>query len=761
MKPRVYGLRLKTEWWLVAVLMSVLVSAFTLDHTMGRLDNLIYDRLTRIDPLPSSPEILLVTIDDESLQKIGRWPWSRKTHAQLVTVLARAKPKAIAYDVLFLEPSSDAEDRSLAAAINRAPSLYVPLSFVAPGRDGAPFDALEPIPAIRQSVSGVGHVNLEIDPDGVVRKAALAAGAGGQRWPHLMELIHRSVSPGRETSGAGEHAREPLLIPFSGGAGHWPTVSAASVLNGEVPPEILRGRLIIVGATAQALGDRYAVPSGGVMPGLEIQANILNGLLSGDMIQTPHLLAVLTFGLIPLWGLLLAFRYLPQSANLPCLAGTATLLLLGSGICFLWLRVWVPPGTALAGVCLAYPLWAWRQLTSADSFMNAELKRYEDEGRSFSNAPERPNLSGIGSTIQRLGQAIAEARELRHFVSDRFDQLPDPTLVAGQTGQVVLTNGAAVRLLDSLDIPIAERENVVSLLARFRNAAGHEPLALPDGEAGRVRVSEQLETDAITNDGRVFSVRFAPQVSADGESWTGWVIRIVDVSEAMAAQRQREDILQLLTHDMRSPQASILALLETARADQVDETLAGRIGHYAKRTLGLADGFVQLARAETLDYVLEEVELADMLMDAIDDVWPQLTAKNIRVETVAGSERLIVLGERSLLTRALVNVIGNAVKYSDGGTCITCTLARRAGRDGKILATCAIADQGPGLAPEHHRLIFERFRRGPMEIHRKTDGVGLGLSFVHTVMKRHKGDIECASEPGCGSTFTFVLPIAE
>lgn len=757
MKMQVPGLRPKWEWWLVGVLMSAIVAAFTLDHMLARFDNLIYDRLTSLGTRTASPEILLVTIDDQSLQRIGRWPWSRATHAQLITELVQTKPKAIAYDVLFLEPSSGAEDRSLAAAISRAPSLFLPMSFVAPGRDGAPFDALEPIPALRAGAKGIGHVNLGIDTDGVVRGVQIAMGAEDEPRFHLMELVRRALRPGSPTSETSEYARKPVLIPFTGGAGHWPAIPAAAVLQGEVPSELLRDRLIIVGATAEALGDRYLVPPGGMMSGAEIQANLVNGLLGGSMIKTPHILAVLAFCLIPLWGQLLSFRYLPQSAILPCLAAVTTLVLLISGASLWWFRTWLPPGSALAGVWLAYPLWAWRQLASADSFMNMELKRFAGEARLLSQTSERANAGPLDSTIQRLGQAIMEARELRHFVSDCFDKLPDPTLVTGVNGRVVLANAAFVRLFDTLEVPHADRTDAAILLARFLDAANREPLALAAPRRNGGTMPELIEKEAVTEDGRVFALRFAPRVSANGE-YVGWIVRIVDISHVRAAQRQREHILQLFTHDMRSPQASILALLETANPGQIDPAVAARIDQYARRTLGLADGFVQLARAEALDYVLEEVDLSDLLMDAIDDVWPQFTAKNIRIETVAANERLIVRGERSLLTRSLVNVIGNAVKYSDGGTCITCTLAQRPGGDGKMLAICAIADEGPGLAPEHHRLIFERFGRGPMEVGRKADGVGLGLSFVHTVMKRHKGEIECASEPGCGSTFTFVLP---
>jgi len=171
----------------------------------------------------------------------------------------------------------------------------------------------------------------------------------------------------------------------------------------------------------------------------------------------------------------------------------------------------------------------------------------------------------------------------------------------------------------------------------------------------------------VTDGGRFFTIRFAPQTSASGKR-VGWLVRFIDISEAKAAQRQREDILQLLTHDMRSPQASILAVIGLAGPEQIDASIAGRIRNYAQRTLDLADGFVQLARAEVLAYATEEIDLADILMDAVDQLWPQLTASDIKVETVVRDEQLIVLGERSLLTRALVNVIGNAVKYSDAGT---------------------------------------------------------------------------------------------
>ncbi len=424
-------------------------------------------------------------------------------------------------------------------------------------------------------------------------------------------------------------------------------------------------------------------------------------------------------------------------------------------------HTWLPPGAAVAGLCMAYPLWVWRQLASADAFMHAELKHFEAEpDLILQNAVARSGSHEANSTTAMLHHAIAHAREMRHFMFDRLDQLPDATLIADMDGKLLLSNSAARELFDRLGMPAQDRQTLTAIFRQFRVGPNREMFTMLDPEAEHEVQQEWLNREISSDDGHTFSVGFALQRST-ADKPVGWVVRISDISEAKAAQRQREDILQLLTHDMRSPQASIVAVLETAAPDQIDAEVSARIRNYAHRTLGLADGFVQLARAEALEYIIEEVDLFDMLMDAVDDLWPQSVAKDISLETFSDAENLIVLGERSLLTRALINIIGNALKYSDPGTRVICRLSRVSSKDGKPMAACAITDEGPGLAPGHSTMIFERFNRGPLGVGSRIDGVGLGLSFVHTVMVRHKGEIRCDSEPGHGATFTLLLPLAE
>ena len=744
MKRR-HGLGLKAQWWVITVLTSLLVTGLAFDRTMTRLDNLVYDYLLRLDRPKAEGPILLVAIDEGSLRRIGRWPWRRAVHADLVERLGRAKPRVIAYDVLFTEAGEESQDRQLAHALAQARPIFLPMSMTAPGSGGVAFDATLPIPRLRDAATGVGFANLNTDADGLVRSAAPTLSPDG-RWRHIMDLVRHAVAP----DGAPGHGAQ--LISFAGKPGHWPTVSAASVLAGEVPVELLRDKIILVGATAPGLASQYPVPVGGVMSGLEVEANLLHGLLGGRMIRQTGIAACLALALLPLLGLMIALGPLHRIPALASFALSVGVVLAISACALAVFRMWLPPGAALAGLLIAYPLWGWRQLAVAQRFMQSELQRFEQEPALLPQTAQ-PNRQGgaVASTIALLRSAIAKNREMRHFVAARLDQLPDATLITDLDGRVVLASAAAKRLFP--DVAFDDGLDASPLVARFQQSGRAAFMSFPPSQDAPSSV------EASMDDGRFFSVRMAEQTSVQGDR-LGWVIRFVDNSEAKAAQRQREDIVHLLTHDMRSPQASILAVLETADTSEIELEASARIRYYAERTLGLADGFVQLARAENLDYVLEEIDLGDMLMDAVDDLWPQSKSKSIDIRTDGEKERLLVIGERSLITRALVNVIGNAVKYSQSGTVVSCTLARESGSDGSAWARCAISDQGPGLAPEHQQKIFERFHRGPTGLGPKVDGVGLGLSFVHTVMVRHGGEVHCDSETGQGTTFTLLLPIA-
>lgn len=737
------GLRLKVQWWIIALFTSLLAIIMTIDGTTSRIENLIYDHLLRYEERAPATNIVLVAIDDDSLAHLGRWPWSRDVHATLISQIGKAKARAIGYDVLFTEPSQAPQDARLGRAIAEGSPFFTPLSLNIPGADGSAADVLYPILPIRRAATNSGFTNIDVDPDGVVRSAPLSIGSG-RLPPNLMEVMHRWADPDATPQS------KPMRIPFSGRGGSWPSVSAAAVIAGEVPAEFLRGKFVLVGVTAQGLGSRYPVPVGGVMPGLEIEAHLLQAVLGHRMIRLAELPACLLFSIVPLWLLMLALGPIHRFSPFLCFVFLVLAILVGNGIALIVFRTWLPPGAALAALCVAYPLWGWWQLAATHQFIHRELKRHEAEPGLFLNSQLKSGPTSLSSTLTMFKTAIDHSRDMRHFVTDRLDQLPDTTLVTDMHGSILLANATAKKLFG-----IETTANIATFLQRFQLAGTHSPVTF---SAGTETATSSLE--AITKDGRYFAIRFVPQRSVNGSD-IGWIIQAMDISEAKAAQRQRDDFMQLVTHDMRSPQASIIAVLDTSSSEDITPDVEQRIRQYAENTIGLTDRFTQLARAETINYVIEEIALGDILTDAIDDLWPQITAKGMSVDTYGDKEHLFVKGDRSLLTRAMINVLGNAVKYCDPGSHIRCTLGRQTAPTGTIHATCAISDDGPGLPSDQQLKIFERFHRSRPGTGTEVSGVGLGLSFVHTVVVRHGGEIKCESELGCGATFTFLLPLAD
>jgi CHASE2 domain-containing sensor protein/signal transduction histidine kinase len=238
----------------------------------------------------------------------------------------------------------------------------------------------------------------------------------------------------------------------------------------------------------------------------------------------------------------------------------------------------------------------------------------------------------------------------------------------------------------------------------------------------------------------------------------GAIVSLVDISQLRAAERRRDEVLAFLSHDMRSPQSSILALLELHELDPEDnpvDTVHQRIAQYARRTLELSEQFLQLARAETKEYDFDTVDLGPVAEEAVEESWAAAEQKHITLELRFDGEPVPVRADIALLRRALINLVSNAVKYSPEDTTVTVEVAARAGWQ-----VCSVADQGYGISPADLRQLFGRFRRFAAPGQPKAQGAGLGMSFVKTVVDKHGGHIDVESALGAGSRFTIRLPPA-
>lgn len=791
------------EWLILAFGLLVLATILIFSQSLKRFDQSLYDKLLQTQSRPARHDIVIIAIDDFSIAEIGKWPWRREIHAQLLQKLNLAKPKAVGFDVIFAEAEHSNTnnlvngDGLLATAIRQAGNVVIPLANI---DAGSGLQAGLPLPLFADAAKSIGHNHIELDDDGVARSVYLKEGIQGQWWPHFTLSLY-DVGKGRtrdinaaDLAGTVKHDQEysyaagvwhrnwRMHIPYYGGSGHFTSIPYVSVLRGEVSSEVFRDKYVLIGATAQGMADAFPTPvtsTEGVLSGVEINANILASLLDQRSILPANNAQVFAFTALMLLLALSSFLFASPRLALVTIVGLTLFCILSSGI-LLSFGYWIPPGAAIVVLIIAYPLWGWRRLEAAIVFLGQEFVLLDQEP----NLLPESNIDSLSQDgllspaqnqiqdklerhIQAMRAAVRRVRDLRQFVTDSLHSLPDATMVTTVDGNVVLTNPAAVEYFRSIGMPHVI-DTLVPYLFSNMSQPHTEYLAQPAAFSWwhilDLDQTELLSKGVEVEDpkGRDLIIKSAPCYTSK-KVLIGWIISIIDISEIRQAERRRDEMLHFISHDMRAPQASILALIEMQKNPDTaieHQEFLKRIEKASNTTLSLADSFVHLAHAEATEYRFQEVDLQDILIDATEEMWTLAKNKRITLHNEIPEGEYPVRVDRSLMTRVFTNLLSNAIKYSPTDTTVTCSLSFTT-RNLNDFVVCTIQDQGYGIARADQSRLFQRFQRfsfgrGPDQI--KNDGVGLGMVFVKTVIDRHFSQIRFTSIPGEGTCFTIEIP---
>ena len=320
--------------------------------------------------------VVIVDIDEASLRAIGQWPWPRTTVADLVTQIARLGAVAIGFDIIFPEPDRmspaiaersfrgiDAEtraklntlpsnDEALAEAIKHsrvvvgqagaaapepqtAADAALQTGFAVRGPDPSPYlvtfpGLLRNVPAIERAAAGRGLFSIDPESDGIIRRVPIIMKAQGSLVPSLSLELLRVVTGSSailvrvDQAGVQSVAVPGLEVPTDRNGQFWvhfnkhdPTryVSAKEVLQGNVPPDRLAGKLVLIGTSAIGLLDLKTTPTDAAIPGVEVHAQILESVLSKSSLVNPNYAIGAELALAVLFGLaiIVAAPMLPAS----------------------------------------------------------------------------------------------------------------------------------------------------------------------------------------------------------------------------------------------------------------------------------------------------------------------------------------------------------------------------------------------------------------------------------------------------------------
>ncbi len=831
---------------------------------LWRWDQLFYDLQLSFLAGEPSEDIVIVAVDKQSLDSMGRWPWSREVHARLIEQLTLAGAKAIVFDILISEALRDdpEADIHLIQAVAASDRVFMPVILEQQRLGGMLMETM-PLPDLANVATGLGHVHMDLDADGVARGVYLYEGLGEAYWPHLMLSLQQWLDPASRSAqplasqSPNVHLisrRDHRLIPFAGPPGSYHRYSYSQVLEGVYKPDLFRGRIVLVGVTATGLGDALPTPVSGhgiPMPGVEINANILDSLRQDNAIIPagflPHLLLSGLIAALPL----LLYVYFPTRFVPLVTLGLLILFLMAVWIMLRGMDLWFPPSAAMLGILLSYPIWSWRRLNLAVRYLNQQLERMQQEQRLLSMQQPRVDLttaldflghlmplkgwvlyderrqlaadgeplgeplvelnasgwqragaelwgllprgesiwrlgllwprtqvpqgrslrlledvkqlftiepdSNRGSVLERVEQRMQQVQEenvrlrrFRHLMASAVGQMDDGLMVINSLGQVVMSNPRAAFYLGKQgeELSGSEAGELLEALEIHAGCSWREVFqrVLLEGDAIRFEALRGPDTELF--------LQVKPLDEAEA-GMQGMVVNISYIGALKRSERTRAKMLNFLSHDIRSPITSLLSLTQSEKLRQSSAAeMAQQIEPLARRSLRLADNFLQLARAEAADAnAFEDTDLVSVAHNALDEAFVQARARGVKLRRELPDEEIWLHGDLGLLERALFNLLENAIKFSPEGGEVGLRLTRE---DGHV--RCEIDDQGPGIPEDQLREIFLPFTQAETENTSQGRGVGLGLSFVKVVADKHHGSVEASNRAQGGALLCLRLP---
>jgi two-component system phosphate regulon sensor histidine kinase PhoR len=324
---------------------------------------------------------------------------------------------------------------------------------------------------------------------------------------------------------------------------------------------------------------------------------------------------------------------------------------------------------------------------------------------------------------------------------DLLAAFAEPLLVVRER-RVLAANQAARDLLGA-HITGAD----VRLAIRHPAAAGH---LAGDGHGGE---PVRIDLVGLGELGRPWEMVIAPLPGGDR------LVRLIDRSQARAAEQMRVDFVANASHELRTPLATLIGFIETLQdEDAVDPATRQRfvviMAGEAVRMRDLLDDLMSLSRIEADRFAAprETVDLRPLVEEVREAVKPFAEGRAIRFERGAGAS--LVAGDRGQLVQMLTNLVVNALKYGRPGSQVRVRL-RDAGPD---LVSLSVIDRGDGIPADHIPRLTERFYRVDPGRSRQVGGTGLGLAIVKHIVLRHRGRLEIKSRPGEGTKVEVILP---
>jgi signal transduction histidine kinase len=552
-------------------------------------------------------------------------------------------------------------------------------------------------------------------------------------------LAAYGLQEGRETAVI---QAKPILasIPFQRGA--FATISARMVLEG-LDPVAVRGKPVLVGFGTTEIGDRLSTPLHPEFPtpGVEVHAQILDGILSGRILHRLHgwlegILLLITCGLA-----VAVFRSWRGIAAVGVFAVMAIAVYAAGFLAFVLGARILPVGSMMLAVILAPLLVYTADFVLVERSVTQQLlglKSWLALRGKESGAREREDLSWRLNLLEQLQTELGALYELHNTL---LESTQDLVAIFDEQGKLLLKNRA-----------FADAYGLRSNPSLTLDEARARWVSNKDGEVDRNIAHPEME---ITLDQELYSVRTSPLPPTNLSPRGGTIITLTNLRTRVERDRARAESLGFITHELRTPLASIQGFAELMMSYPDSPVCAAApetIFRESKRLLALISSYLDVLRLDAGAKAVSasRVDLTDIVRQVFDILQPLASAAAMRLVLESG-DGASVTGDSALISGAVLNLVSNAIKYGQPGSDIQV----RCFRDNEEVII-SVYNLGKPVDPEEMARLFDPYFRASNAEKSKT-GWGLGLAFVKRIAEKHGGSVRAESQKS-GTRFEIHLP---
>lgn len=713
----------------------LLVCVATLSGAFEPLNMSLMDSRFRLLQRDPSDTLAVVVIDPVSLRKEDRWPWPRDRYAKVVANLQDAGVALVAFDVDFSALSDAEGDAAFVESLaNRPGEVVLPIFSQWSSRTATDGELIQtpPHPYFLDDAV-MASVNLTTEKNGLVRQGWLAFDSDDGIRPSIAAVLAEYQI----------NRQERFYLDYGINPAKIKQLSFADVLSGDFDKDAVRGKKILIGATALELGDEFAAPVWGVTPGVMFHAVSYESMYQQRNILRLHSSVPLFIALFIILWLCDNRKYTNfRKAALYHLALTTSLI----GFPLLaqfFTPVSIDVGAILAaqGFCIIFAASSSIRLHARQVIQQrAATARYQ-------------KLTGLVVQDNNDGVIVANAIGVVELCNDRAKRLLDAEALS--PGENILDYAEDFPLLTVVNAPNADGNGVVenkkfdtSEFIQKKNsglvlevAASHSSLTNEIGdETGKSKIAEYV----------VYTLR---DISAR---------KRIEAAEreakeaAIAANKMKSELISNMSHELRTPLNGVIGF-----ADILQKEAFGPIGvpeyiEYSeniytsgKRLLNIVNDMLNIGRLDADSFELSKStmdmdELIDHCLAAFEKRTMQ-DSKSIQVKILDDIPR--VRFDLTVISEIFAHLLGNAVEFAkDKEDSFIGVRVKQSGFD----LVFEFVDNGCGVSPEHLPKLSEAFYQADSSLNRQHEGAGLGLYLVSKFTALHSGTLELKSKEGSG-----------